>query len=198
MFQVGIYLYEDAEVLDFAGPFEVFTTAGRMYQRSHPGEPPLFVPLLIGDVIRPIRARGGFTVTPHAALKDHPHLDVVVVPGGIHTPEMQRQQTLAWLKQVSPAAVITASVCTGAFILAAAGLLDGKMVTTHWEDIPDLRTAFPTLVVIENTRWVDQGQVITSAGISAGVDMSLHIVSRLAGMDLARRTARQMEFDWQT
>ncbi len=91
---------------------------------------------------------------------------------------------------------LTASICTGAFLLAKAGLLNGKSATTHWEDIDDLRAMFPCLAVKENTRWVDEGEIITSAGISAGIDMSLHIIERLINQDLAIKTAKQMEFDW--
>jgi transcriptional regulator GlxA family with amidase domain len=91
---------------------------------------------------------------------------------------------------------LVASICTGAFLLAKAGVLDGKAVTTHWEDIDDLKAMFPGLDVRTGQRWVDEGTVVTSAGISAGIDMSLHLVERLAGRALAERTARQMEFDW--
>lgn len=93
-------------------------------------------------------------------------------------------------------AELTASVCTGAFLLGKAGLLDGKRATTHWEDVADLRAMFPQVRVIEGARWVDEGSVVTSAGISAGLDMSLHVVARLAGSELAARTARQMQYEW--
>jgi len=91
---------------------------------------------------------------------------------------------------------VTASVCTGAFLLAQAGLLEGKQATTHWEDLAGLRRLFPGVDVIEGRRWVDLGSIVTSAGISAGIDMSLHLVARLPGAEVARRTARQMQYDW--
>lgn len=93
-------------------------------------------------------------------------------------------------------AKLVASVCPGAFLLAEAGLLDSLRVTTHWEDIPDLRKNYPNLTVLESKRWVDQGAIVTSGGISAGIDMSLHLVGRLYSSELAERTAKQMEFDW--
>ena len=102
-----------------------------------------------------------------------------------------------WIKAMSAQAGLTASVCTGSFLLGQAGLLDGKTCTTHWEDIDDMRQMFPTVTVVDKRRWVDEGRFITSAGISAGIDMSLHLVERLAGRGLAEKTARQMDFDWQ-
>jgi len=101
-----------------------------------------------------------------------------------------------WIKEQSKKVKIIASVCTGAFLLAKAGIITNHKVTTHWEDIPDLRRDFPALDVIENVRWVDEGDIITSAGISAGIDMSLHLVSKIFDLELANKTAKQMQFDW--
>ncbi|WP_338081926.1 DJ-1/PfpI family protein [Endozoicomonas acroporae] len=120
------------------------------------------------------------------------------VVGGVHNAEMDKPGVLQWIYSQGKQARLNASVCTGAFLMAAAGLLSNQQNgTTHWEDIPDLQTQFPGLNVINNVRWVDEGSVITSAGISAGIDMSLHIVSRLHSEALAEKTARQMDFDWQ-
>jgi transcriptional regulator GlxA family with amidase domain len=110
---------------------------------------------------------------------------------------MDKTDVLDWVRRVNGETQITAAVCTGAFILGNAGILDGLNVTTHWEDIPDLRKLLPSSKVQENVRWVDEGRIITSAGISAGIDMSLHLVSKLEDETLAVRTARQMEYDWQ-
>ncbi|MBO9483279.1 DJ-1/PfpI family protein [Salinisphaera sp. G21_0] len=111
---------------------------------------------------------------------------------------MDKPGVLQWIYSQGQQTRLNASVCTGAFLMAAAGLLSNQQnITTHWEDIPDLQTQFPDLNVISNVRWVDEGSVITSAGISAGIDMSLHIVSRLHSEVLAEKTARQMDFDWQ-
>ncbi len=109
---------------------------------------------------------------------------------------MQSTDTLALIARLSANAQITASVCTGSFLLAASGVLTTERVTTHWEDMDDLRQRFPLLEVCEQVRWVDHGRLLTSAGISAGMDMSLHLVARLGGEDLAVRTARQMDYAW--
>jgi transcriptional regulator GlxA family with amidase domain len=194
---IGIYLFDDIEVLDFAGPFEVFLTASRLKLRMEPGTPKLFEVVTIAERIRPITMRGGLVVQPQFELSTHPGLDVLVIPGGIVTGEMQRATVIDWIAKTAAATTITASVCTGAFLLGQAGLLDGKEATTHWEDLDELGSMFPAIHVKAGTRWVDTGRVVTAAGISAGIDMSLYLVGRLAGMDLAVKTARQMEFDWQ-
>lgn len=128
-------------------------------------------------------------------MANHAPLDILILPGGVFTPELEREDLLAWVRQTAETAQITASVCTGAFILARAGLVNGMTVTTHWEDIPAL-SEFPDLEVIGDKRWIDHGRILTSAGIAAGIDMCLHIVARLEGEELALRTARQMEYTW--
>jgi transcriptional regulator GlxA family with amidase domain len=135
-------------------------------------------------------------VLPGTTFDDAPPTDVLVVPGGVVDATMACAATLAWIAHASREARITASVCTGAFLLAASGVLRNERVTTHWEDIADLRARFPLLDVREGMRWVDEGRIVTSAGITAGIDMSLHLVARLAGEPLALRTARQMDFAW--
>ena len=194
--RVGIFVFDEVEVLDFAGPFEVFLTAARMRNRDEPDQPILFEVLLIAESQGPVRARGGLLVTPHDWIDHHPTLDVLVVPGGVVDAEMQQPKVVAWIQKTAASAALTASVCTGAFLLGKAGLLDGLSVTTHWEDLPDLQRMFPLVQAQAGVRWVDTGRVVTAAGISAGIDMSLHLVSRLAGRELAVRTARQMEYDW--
>lgn len=193
---VGIYVFNDVEVLDFAGPYEVFTTASRMARRDHPDSPDPFSVLTIGMTGEPVRARAGLSVYPDFALRRHPAVDLLLIPGGVVTAELETPEVIDWIAETAAQARLTASVCTGAFLLAKAGLLDGKSATTHWEDIADLRAMFPALKVTEGCRWVDEGRIVSSAGISAGIDMSLHLVERLAGRQLAERTARQMDFDW--
>jgi len=193
---IAIYVFDGVEALDFAGPFEVFTTAARMHARNAPAEPPAFKVFTIGRTRQPVLARAGLKIEPDHAINDHPPIDCLVMPGGVVADETGKADVIAWIAQISPATRITASVCTGAFLLAQAGLLDGMTVTTHWEDIADLRSAFPSLNVVEGPRWADQGRLVTSAGISAGIDMSLHLVQRLHSRTLAERTARQMDFDW--
>ncbi len=206
---IGIYVFDQVEVLDFAGPFEVFSTATRVHKRTFPEQTPFEV-FTVGSYggaypsrtelhaanITPIVARAGFLFTPHYSIQEHPNIDILLIPGGVVDAEMKNETLLTWIKTISANTQLTASVCTGAFLLAKANLLDQLRVTTHWEDIADLRTQFPLLQVEENARFIDNGKIITSAGISAGIDMSLHIVARFAGAELAKRTARQMEYDW--
>jgi transcriptional regulator GlxA family with amidase domain len=188
---LGIYLYDNAEVLDFSGPFEVFSTANRLM------DDPVFNVFLVGETGNQITARGGFQVSPAYGFDNHPSIDVLIVVGGVHSGELRKPKVLNWITANAQTAKLVASVCTGVFLLAKAGVVERESVTTHWEDISDLRRDFPNLNVKENTLWVDEGRIVTSAGISAGIGMSLHLVSRLVSQDLAIRTARQMEFDWQ-
>lgn len=188
---IGIYIYDHAEVLDFSGPFEVFSTASRVCPHEDP-----FSVFLIGQTGGAVTARAGFRVIPHCGFHDHPRIDVLIVAGGVHDNEMQKNAVIDWIARQAKNSRILASVCTGAFLLAEAGLLKGKQVTTHWGDIDNLRAGYPDSTVEAAARWIDEGSVVTSAGISAGIDMSLHLVSRLHSHDLARKTARQMEYDW--
>lgn len=190
---IGIYIYENAEVLDFSGPFEVFSTANRFSATEE-----FFKVFMVAEDMAPVSARGGYSVNPHYGFCDHPDIDVLIVVGGVHTEELKKIGVITWVARVASTSKIVASVCTGAFLLAEAKLLSRKQVTTHWEDIEDLRNSYPTLTVLEGLRWVDEGRFVTSGGISAGIDMSLHLVSRLVGQEIAEKTARQMEFDWRT
>jgi transcriptional regulator GlxA family with amidase domain len=185
---VGIYIYDQAEVLDFSGPFELFSTASRVCKNDNP-----FDAFLISETGNAAIARAGFMVSPSYGFNSHPEIDVLIVAGGVHTDEMEKLQVLDWISQESQKASLVASVCTGAFLLAKAKVLEEHKVTTHWEDIADL---FPQLNVVEDVRWVDEGNIITSGGISAGIDMSLHLVSKLHSNGLAEKTARQMDFAW--
>ncbi|MCW2473085.1 MULTISPECIES: DJ-1/PfpI family protein [unclassified Symbiopectobacterium] len=190
--QIGIYVFDNVEVLDFAGPYEVFTCATRVAG----GPEPRFNVFTLGEKRASVRARAGLKIDPDYALDDHPALDCLIVPGGVVTAEMEKSSVIDWLARQIPQTTITASVCTGVFLLAKTGKFDSSSVTTHWEDIADLKALFPTLDVKSDVRWVDQGALVSSAGISAGIDMSLHLVERFAGRALAESTARQLEFDW--
>jgi transcriptional regulator GlxA family with amidase domain len=192
----GIYLFDEMEVLDFSGPFEVFSTASRVGKKLNPDHSHPFSVFTLADTKRTIVARGGLKVLPEYDLTNHPGLDILIIPGGIVSNELKRPEIIEWIQQASQKTTITASVCTGAFLLAKAGLLDKKSATTHWEDINDLQAMFPEVQVVSNGRWVDNGHVVTSAGISAGIGMSLHLVDRLIDRKLAINTARKMEFDW--
>lgn len=188
---IAIYIYDNAEVLDFSGPFEVFSTATRLA-----GSPELLKVFLVGETGHAVTARGGYSVNPAYGFHNHPAIDLLIVVGGVHTDEMKKTQVTDWIAATARQAQWVASVCTGAFLLAEAGVISDENVTTHWEDIPDLRARYPDLKVHEGRRWVDEGTIITSGGISAGIDMSLHLVSRLHSFEFAESTARQMEFDW--
>jgi transcriptional regulator GlxA family with amidase domain len=194
---VGIYVFDEIEVLDLGGPFEVFSTASSMKSRLQPIAEKPFEVFTIADAIRPVRARGGLMLQPNFDIANHPVIDIFIVPGGVVMAELKRDSIIRWIARTAAKSSLTASVCTGAFLLGKAGLLGGKTITTHWEDIDDFRAMFPDIPVQEKKRWVDAGTVVTSAGISAGLDMSLHLVARLESEELAVRTARQMDYDWQ-
>lgn len=195
-YTVAIFLFNQVEVLDFAGPFEVFNTASRLMSRMDPELEPVFDVFTISETGQAIAARGGLVIQPAFGFADLVAIDVLVIPGGMVDEEMNNPVLMSWLKSNHVRTVITASVCTGAFLLAQAGILTDQQVTTHWEDIADLRRRFPGLQVVDHYKYVDSGRIVTSAGISAGISMSLHLVRRLYGKDLAHLTARQMEFDW--
>ena len=186
---IGIYIYNQAEVLDFSGPFEVFSVANRLAKLG-------WNIWLVAEEESLVEARGVFQVKPHYSIQNVPELDVLIVVGGVHSDELRKTEVINWIRKTTEKTQITASVCTGAFLLAEAGLLDGLEVTTHWEDISDLHRNYKNLQVREGIRWIEQGKLFTAAGISAGIDMSLELVSRLASAELAERTARQMEYTW--
>jgi transcriptional regulator GlxA family with amidase domain len=195
-YTVGIYIFNQVEVLDFAGPFEVFNTASRVMRRKDSTAEPVFDMVTITETGQAIASRGGLVIQPSFGFGDHPAVDVLVIPGGVVDEEMDNPVLMDWLIKNHMRTTITSSVCTGAFLLAQAGVLNDQRVTTHWEDIADLRNRFPGLQVLENATWVDTGRIVTSAGISAGIGMSLHLVERLYGRELAILTAHQMEFNW--
>ena len=195
---IGIYVFDDVEVLDFAGPYEVFTCASRVSAKLAPNAPAPFRVLTIGQRSGMLRARAGLSVFPEADFATAGKIDVLIVAGGVVTAEQAKPEVISWIAATARDCELVASVCTGAFLLAAAKLLDGQPATTHREDQADLRAAFPQVQVKSDRRWIDNGRIVTSGGISAGIDMSLHLVERLAGRDLAISTAHQMEYDWNT
>lgn len=189
---VHIFLFDDVEVLDFAGPFEVFSVTGR-----ERGERNFSVHTVAGTM-DPVRARNGLTIIPCCTFTTCPPVDILVIPGGYGTRrEMRRPSTIEWIQQASEQASLTLSVCTGALLLAKAGLLDGLSATTHHGSLELMAETFPDITVRPDRRIVDNGTVITSGGISAGIDMSLYVVSKLLGPMAAVETAEHMEYDWQ-
>ncbi|WP_354355799.1 DJ-1/PfpI family protein [Variovorax boronicumulans] len=198
LLRVLILAYDGVEALDFAGPFEVFTTASRVSQRMQPGTPAPFevASVALAPAGQPVQARAGLRLLADRTIASNPVADVLIVPGGVVDAPMASNATLRWIAECAAGAQLVASVCTGVFLLAKSGVVTREAVTTHWEDIADLREQFPALDVRDDVRWVDSGRIVSSAGISAGIDMSLHLVERLAGTALAERTARQMDYAW--
>lgn len=198
---VGLLLFNEVEVLDFAGAFEVFSLA-----ENECGEK-LFNVVTIAQYPANIFARNGLQVVPDYAFGQHPNIDVLVISGGygaekivIHNPEI-----INWVKTQTLQAELTLIVCTGAYLLAETGLLDGKTVTTHWLDIEPLNQRYPNLNVVADVRYVDSSEdnlnhdslkIITSAGISAGIDASLYCVAKLTSKSVANKTAKRMEYDF--
>jgi transcriptional regulator GlxA family with amidase domain len=192
---VGILIFDEVEVLDFCGPFEVFSTARPAGE--HSDDSILFKAITIAEENRLITCRGGLLVKPHYTIENAPHLDILLVPGGQGTRrERHNQRLLDWIVEQDRHTELTTSVCTGAFLLAERGLLDQYRATTHWGSVEWMRSNYPNITMLDDQRVVDEGHIITSAGVSAGIDMSLYVVSRLHGIDTARWTARRMEYDW--
>ncbi len=192
---IGILIFEDVEVLDFCGPFEAFSVTTPLGE--HSDESKLFEVHLIAETPEIVTCRNGLKVQPECTIADHPPLDIILIPGGRGTrTQIANQPVLDWVAAQSAKVNLTTSVCTGAFLLAATGLLDGKSATTHWGSIDWLRDNYPSITVLDDQRWVDEGDIVTSAGVSAGIDMSLHVIERLHGRDVATQTARHMEYDW--
>jgi transcriptional regulator GlxA family with amidase domain len=193
---VGILIFPDVEILDFCGPFEVFASATLPAETEGGPETRLFAVFTVAERSELVACRGGLLVQPNHTLADHPPLDLVVVPGGFGTRrEQENPVVLDWIARQRRSGALTTSVCTGAFLLGAAGLLDGRRATTHWTTIDGLRANHPKTDVLADARVVDEGEIITSAGVSAGIDMALHVVRRLHGDEVARRTARDMEYE---
>lgn len=195
---VGILIFDEVEVLDFCGPFEVFSVARPVEPERQGDEHQLFRVLTIAEREQTVTCRGGLLVQPHATIAQHSPLDILVVPGGQGTRrERHNAHILEWISQQAQRVQLTTSVCTGAFLLAECGLLNGHKATTHWQSVAWMRETYPAIKMLAETRVVDEGRVITSAGVSAGIDMSLHVVERLYGVDVARWTARRMEYIWE-
>lgn len=187
--RVALLLFDEVEVLDFAGPFEVLAVADELHGYS------AFEVLTVGRHPGPVRARNGLRILPEHTLTTCPPADLLIVPGGFGTRALlQDEEAVAWVRARAAAAEIVLSVCTGALVLARAGLLDGRRVTTHHETLALLADLAPTALVDPTRRFHDEGPIVTAAGISAGIDASLHLVARLLGTAAAERTAHYMEY----
>lgn len=192
--RVGILIFPAVEVLDFCGPYEVFSVA-RLDEERRRAESSPFEVLLVAETIDPVVATGGLRVIPDATLETCPPLDILVVPGGWGTrAEMSNQRVLSWIAERARGIETLTSVCTGAMLLGQIGLLDGRRATTHWRSLEWMRQSFPSVTVEDKLHVVEDGQVLTSAGISAGIDMALRVVARYCGEAVGRATARHMEY----
>ncbi len=194
----AILIFDDVEVLDFSGPFEVFAVTDELAEQT------LFNVFTVAETPGTVRARNGLKVVPDHAFESAPAPDILVVPGGFGTrPLLNKPSVIDRIRQWSKRAEVTASVCTGSLVLAKAGLLDRRAATTHYLRHDLLRQLAPTATVSEDRRFLvnepAEGRplIATSAGISAGIDLSLHLVARLHGTAVAAKTAHYMEYRWQ-
>ncbi len=190
MLNVGILLFNEVEVLDFAGPFEVFSKAEQNHKK-------VCMVKTIGETGEIIVARNGLKVKPDYSYNDRLELDLLLLPGGYGAEEIEikNPNTLKWIADQHAHVEVIASVCTGAFLLAEIGILTNKKATTHWADLDRLENDYPHVEVIRNVKFVDEGRVLTSAGISAGINLSFHLLQRYFGKNVARETAKRMEYD---
>lgn len=193
---VGILIFEQVEVLDFAGPFEVFSrarlTPGVDSRRSEDSAP--FSVFTVARSRASIRTTGGLQVIPQYAFDDAPPVDLLVVPGGFGTRSlMEDGDVLGWIRRTAARSRLVTSVCTGALLLAKAGLLEGRRATTHWGALDLLASLGGKIVVEREARVVDDG-VISSAGVASGIDMSFLVVEKLFGREVADETAKYIEY----
>jgi len=192
--RVGILIFPNVEVLDFCGPFEVFSVT-RLHEEARREEPSPFEVLLVAERMDTVVATGGLKVVPDVTIDACPPLDILVVPGGWGTrTEVNNQRLIDWIGERGRSVETLTSVCTGSMLLGQAKLLDGRRATTHWRSLSRMRDAFPAVTVEEKLHVVEDGHVVTSAGISAGIDMALRIVIRYFGEAVGRATARNMEY----
>ena len=190
---VAIVIYEGVEILDFAGPAEVLAAAGSF---ASPGGGTALNVYTVSKSTKPLKSQGFITIVPEYSIENAPRPDLVVVPGGNSGSITNDPEFFAWVKGAAGRAEATLTVCTGAFVLAKAGYLDGKEITTWYGAVEKLQKAAPKSTVQAGRRFVDNGRFITTAGVSAGIDGSLHVVARLFGRAVADQTARYMEYHW--
>lgn len=193
---VGILIFDNVEVLDFAGPFEVFSrtrlTPGVESRRSEESAP--FEVFTVAKSQAPVTATGGLVVVPRHDFASAPPIDLLVVPGGFGTRALLHDaETLGWIRNTAMAARQVTSVCTGALLLGKAGLLEGRRATTHWASLDLLDSLGAGVTVERSLRVVDDG-VITSAGVASGMDMAFYVVERLFGREVADETAKYIEY----
>lgn len=186
---VAILLFDEIEVLDFAGPFEVFAATNELHGNE------VFNVVTVALKPGTIRARNGLKVIPEYTVDNCPPPHVLIIPGGAGTrPLLNQPLLLEWIRLRARTAEVVMSVCTGALVLAKAGLLDGLRVTTHHQNLAELAALAPTATIDASARFHDHGKILTSGGISAGIDCSLYVVARELGEPAAAATAHYMEY----
>jgi transcriptional regulator GlxA family with amidase domain len=188
--RIGIALFADAEELDFAGPWEVLAAWSRQWPDDGAEV------LTVADMLEPIRCAKGLRVLPDATWETAGRLDVLVYPGGMGTrPQLGTEEIRERVRALARDGTLKTSVCTGSLVYADAGLLDGRPATTHWAQLDLLRSLGRDIDVKGDDRFVDDGEVITAAGVSAGIDMALHLVARLHSPERAREVRRYIQYD---
>jgi putative intracellular protease/amidase len=183
--RVGVLLFDGVEIIDFAGPYEVFGTAG-------------FGVVTISPDGKPVKTAMGLTVTPDASFANAPPFDILLVPGGDVADAQKDPRILDFIRKHADSSRYVLSVCTGSFIMGSSGVLDGLKATTFNPRIGDMAKKYPKVDVIKDVRWADNGKVITSAGLSSGIDAALHVVARVRGTDQAKSVAMHLEYDWKS
>jgi transcriptional regulator GlxA family with amidase domain len=187
--RIGVVVFDDAEELDFAGPWEVFTMASNLKPNAHEV-------MLVAESDKPVRCAKGMRVLPDVTFESCPKLDVVLIPGGQGTRrEVENKPMLDWIARVAKDCQWVTSVCTGAMLLTAAGPAKEKRVTTHWAFVETLRGRKEAAEVLDGVRYVRDGNVVTAAGVSAGIDMALWLTGQLHSPEFARPVQRAMEYD---
>lgn len=204
--RVGILLFDHVDVLDYSGPFEVFSLTvndpadvPRMLMNRITKEEKPFVVNTVSQYGQMITAHNGLKIQPDYSFIDHPEFDIVIIPGGPLSAVkygMGNTELLQWIVSQHRSGKNVASICSGAILLAEAGLLSNRRATTNWFVLDYLQDNYPDVEVLRNVRYVDSGDVATSAGVSAGIDMSLYMVGKLLGEEAARRTAHTIEYPY--
>lgn len=195
MTRVALLLFDAVDLIDVSGPYEILLTANRMARRR--GDEPPFEIVTVSRDGHAVTAFGGLKLTPDAALDDVDGIAVLVVPGAIDVDGTLGDPYLAkTAREHADRGALVMSICTGAFVLGAAGLLDGRPFTTHFEDAAELGRRIGSTMADANVRWVDDGDIITAGGMTSGIAATLHLVERIAGRELADVTARQVDYVW--
>ena len=191
---IGIFIFNDAEELDFVGPYEVFTMINTILQ--YRGKPDAVKVMLISEDGKDVTGKKGMRVGAHAAMTDINALDVICIPGGFGSRELINNETVIhWIQAIAPTCEWITSVCTGSFILAKAGLTKDKKISTYWAAFDEFKALGLEGNLIPHVRYVRDGNVVTSAGVSAGIDMALWLTGQMFNPAFARAVQRGMQYD---